>query len=176
MATNTPTTRPSPVCPQATSSHPPPPTITPSSWPSSTALSASPPRLVMVLRSLQGFPASTIAELFGFRSLPPGWIQRCTHEGIAGLSDRPPSARLGSPRLEERIRRRLAEPQARRVARLWRDPSGAGSDEKPLAAAAASEVGPDPPGSPRGLPRGVPLRRRVQEGACWRSPGGQGGS
>jgi hypothetical protein len=53
---NHPFTRPSLVCAQGTPSHRPPPTITPSSWPSSTA-PPLPLRLVMVLRSLHGSPA-----------------------------------------------------------------------------------------------------------------------
>jgi hypothetical protein len=52
------------------------------------------------------------------------WIQRFNREGIAGPGDRPRSGRprLDSPRLEERLRRRLAEPRTWTVARLWRGP------------------------------------------------------
>jgi len=75
----------------------------------------------MVLMSLGGYPAPTIAERFGHApSTVRHWIQRGTREGIGGLSDRPRSGRpwLGSPRLEARLRRRLAEPRAWTVARL----------------------------------------------------------
>jgi len=85
---NNPTTRPPPVCPQRTSSHRPPSTITPGSWPSS------------MVPSAEGYPATTIAEPLGYDpSTVRRWIQRFNHEGIAGLSDRPRSGRprLGSP-------------------------------------------------------------------------------
>jgi len=88
-----PTTRPPRVCPQRTSSHRPPSTITPGSWPSSTVPSA------------EGYPATTIAELLGSDpSTVRRWIQRLNREGIAELSDRPRSGRprLDSPRLGER--------------------------------------------------------------------------
>jgi len=121
MATNTPPTRPSPVCPQATSSHPlhrrsPP---APGPPPCSPPLPPAPGHGPEVP---SGLPGQHHCRALRLPTPPPGWIQPCTHEGIAGLSDRPPSARPGSPRLEERIRRRLAEPQARKVARLWQGP------------------------------------------------------
>jgi hypothetical protein len=71
VAINTPTTRPSLVCPQATSSHRPPATI-----PQLLALLHDPLRfplhLVMVLRSLHGSLASPITELSA--PIPPPWL------------------------------------------------------------------------------------------------------
>ena len=83
----------------------------------------------MVLRSLQGYPAATIAERFG--SDPASvwrWIQRCTREGIAGLSDRPRSGRPrpGRPRLGERIRRWPGLGTG-----WWPDPGGGPSEPVP---------------------------------------------
>jgi transposase len=49
------------------------------------------------------------------------WIHRYNRDGVAGLADRPRPgrARLGSPRLDERILRLLAEPRAWTIARLY---------------------------------------------------------
>jgi transposase len=79
-------------------------------------------RLVMILLSQRGWPASSIADLLGTDpSTVRRWIGRYNIHGVAGLADRPRPGRprLGSPRLGTRILRLLAEPQAWTVARLW---------------------------------------------------------
>ncbi len=80
-------------------------------------------RLVMVLLSGYGWTPAEIADLFDY---DPGtvrrWITRFNNEGCAGLGDRPRSGRprLGSRRLEERIRTLLSHPRAWTIGRLWR--------------------------------------------------------
>jgi len=105
-------------------------------------------RLVMILLSHHGLPATRIAELLG---CDPGtvrrWIHRYNTHGAAGLGDRPRSGRprLGSPRLGQRIRRLLAQPKAWTIARLWQR----------LGRPAISQR---------------TLRRRVRQVASWRRP------
>jgi transposase len=80
-------------------------------------------RLVMILLSQRGWPASTIADLLGTDpSTVRRWIGRYNTHGVGGLADRPRSGRprLGSPRLGARILRLLAEPTAWTIARLWK--------------------------------------------------------
>jgi Winged helix-turn helix len=80
-------------------------------------------RLVMILLSQRGWPASTIADLLGTDpSTVRRWIGRYNTHGVAGLADRPRSGRprLSSPRLGARILQLLAEPTAWTIARLWK--------------------------------------------------------
>src|SRR5579884_2164571 len=147
---NTPTTRPPWFAPTARlrtvlhrGSHPAPgPPPRPPSLPL---------RLVMVLLSLQGYPASTIAERFGSTPPPCGagssaasarasGAQRPTPIGAAAAG-RPP-ARGAHPTLAGRVSGLDRGPA------LGGDPIGTGSDGEPLAAAAAPDVSLDLPGSP----------------------------
>jgi transposase len=79
-------------------------------------------RLVMILLSQQGWPATQIAELLGCdpRTVRR-WVHRYNTHGTAGLGDlpRPGRPRLGSRRLGRRIRRLLAQPKAWTIPRLW---------------------------------------------------------
>lgn len=80
-------------------------------------------RLLIVLMSIRGYTATTIAELFEIDpTTVRRWIWRFNREGIDGLDDRPRPGRpaLGSRQLGDRIRRLLAEPRAWTVRRLWR--------------------------------------------------------
>lgn len=80
-------------------------------------------RAVMVLLSAAGMPAADIAELLHYDpATVRRWIHRHSHEGLAGLPDRPRRGRprLGSPRLGQRITRLLAQPKAWTTARIWR--------------------------------------------------------
>jgi transposase len=79
-------------------------------------------RLVMILLSHHGLPASTIAELLACdASTVRRWIHRYNAHGVAGLGDRPRAGRprLGSPRLGGRIGRLLARPTAWTIGRLY---------------------------------------------------------
>jgi transposase len=105
-------------------------------------------RLVMILLSQRGWPASAIAELLGCDpATVRRWIHRYNTHGTGGLGDQPRAGRprLGSPRLHQRIRRLLARPTAWTIGRLW------------------SQLG-RPAISQR------TLRRRVREAASWRRP------
>jgi transposase len=105
-------------------------------------------RLVMVLLSLHGLTAATIAELLGCDPVTVRrWIHRYNAHGAGGLGDRPRAGRprLGSPRLTTRIRRLLDQPKAWTICRLW------------------SQLG-RPQLSQR------TLRRRVRQVAAWRRP------
>jgi transposase len=105
-------------------------------------------RLVMILLSQRGWPASAIAELLGCDpATVRRWIHHYNTHGASGLSDRPRAGRprLGSPRLGQRIRRLLAEPTAWTIGRLYR------------------RLG-------RPAMRLRTLHRRVREVACWRRP------
>ena len=105
-------------------------------------------RLVMILLSHHGLPATTIAGMLGCDpATVRRWIHRYNTHGTSGLADRPRSGRprLGSPRLSKRIRRLLDSPRAWTIARLW------------------SKLG-----RPRLSQR--TLRRRVREVAAWRRP------
>jgi transposase len=80
-------------------------------------------RLVMILLSHHGLPATGIAELLGCDpATVRRWIHRYNQDGAGGLEDRPRAGRprLGSPRLGDRIRRLLAEPTAWTIGRLYR--------------------------------------------------------
>lgn len=80
-------------------------------------------RIVMVLLSVHGWPASEIAALLHYH---PGmvrrWIDRHDTEGLTGLPDRPRAGRprIGGPRLGQRIRTLLTQPKAWTVPRIWR--------------------------------------------------------
>jgi transposase len=79
-------------------------------------------RLVMILLSQQGWPASQIAGLLGCDpATVRRWIHRYNTRGTAGLYDQPRAGRprLGSSRLHQRIRRLLSQPKAWTIARLW---------------------------------------------------------
>ena|SRR5215211_913117 len=105
-------------------------------------------RLVMILLSQQGWPASQIADLLGYDpSTVRRWIHRYQQHGSTGLADRPRSGRprLGSPKLGRRILRLLGQPKAWTIGRL---------DQRL--------------GRPAISPR--TLHRRVREVACWRRP------
>jgi transposase len=105
-------------------------------------------RLVMILLSQQGWPASQIADLLGYDPCTVRrWIHCYQRHGANALADRPRSGRprLGSPKLGRRIRRLLTQPKAWTIGRLWH---------------AAGR----PPISLR------TLHRRVREVACWRRP------
>jgi transposase len=105
-------------------------------------------RAMMVLLSLQGWSAVTIAELLGYHPRTVRrWIRRFNQQGTAGLADQPRSGRprLGSRRLAQRIRRLLAQPRAWTVPLLYQ------------------YLG-RPPMSLR------TLHRRVREVARWRRP------
>jgi transposase len=105
-------------------------------------------RLVMILLSQRGWPASAIAELLGCDPVTVRrWIHRYNTHGVAGLTDRPRSGRprLGSPTLPTRIRRLLTEPKAWTIGRLYQRLGRPGMS---LAT----------------------LRRRVGEVARWRRP------
>jgi hypothetical protein len=72
-------------------------------------------RLVMILLSQRGWPASVIAELLGCDPVTVRrWIHRYNRHGVAALPDRPRSGRprLGTPTLTARIRRLMGEPKA----------------------------------------------------------------
>src|SRR6266545_3476761 len=105
-------------------------------------------RLVMILLSQRGWPASAIAELLG---CDPATVRRWIHcynaHGATGLDDRPRPGRprLGSPRLGRRIRRLLAQPKAWTIGRLYQR---LGRPAMSLRT----------------------LHRRVAEVACWRRP------
>jgi transposase len=64
-------------------------------WPSCcTALTGVATRLVMILLSQRGLPASTIADLLGTDPCTVRrWIGRYNTHGVAGLADRPRSGR-----------------------------------------------------------------------------------
>jgi transposase len=105
-------------------------------------------RLLMILLSQQGWPASQIADLLGYDpSTVRRWIHRYRKHGTPGLADRPRSGRprLGSRRLARRILRLLGQPKAWTIARLWHATGR-------------------PPISLR------TLHRRVREVASWRRP------
>jgi transposase len=79
-------------------------------------------RLVMILLSQQGFPASQIADLLGYDpATVRRWIHRYQQHGPGALADRPRAGRprLGSPRLGQRIGRLLRQPKAWTIGRLW---------------------------------------------------------
>jgi len=79
-------------------------------------------RLVMILLSQRGWPATSIAELLGFDPVTVRrWIGRYNTHGVAALADRPRSGRprLGSPTLPTRIPRLLTEPRAWTIPRLY---------------------------------------------------------
>src|SRR5919204_1340921 len=79
-------------------------------------------RLVMILLSRHGLPASRIAELLGCDpATVRRWIHRYNTHGTAGLADQPRSGRprLGSPRLGQRILRLLTQPKAWTIGRLY---------------------------------------------------------
>jgi hypothetical protein len=79
-------------------------------------------RLVVILLSQHGWPATGIADLLG---LDPAtarrWIHRYNTGGVAALADRPRPGRprRGSPRLGARIRRLLAQPRAWTIGRIY---------------------------------------------------------
>jgi transposase len=79
-------------------------------------------RLIMVLLSQQDWPATRIAELLGCdpRTVRR-WVQRYNQEGTGGLADRPRVGRprLGSQRLEARIRRLLEQPKGWTIPLLY---------------------------------------------------------
>jgi transposase len=78
-------------------------------------------RLVMILLSQRGQPASAIAELLGCDpATVRRWVHRYNAHGVAVLQDRPRPGRprLGSLRLGQQILRLLAEPKAWTIARL----------------------------------------------------------
>ncbi len=105
-------------------------------------------RLVMILLSQHGLPASQIAELLGCDpATVRRWIHRYNTHGTSGLADLPRAGRpqRGSPRLPERIARLLTQPKAWTIGRLW------------------SQLG-HPLISQR------TLRRRVRQVAAWRRP------
>jgi transposase len=105
-------------------------------------------RLVTILLSQHGWPASQIAGLLGCDpATVRRWIHRYHQHGTGGLGDRPRSGRprLGSPGLGQRIRRLLGQPKAWTIGRLWQ------------------QLG-RPTISRRTLHRGV------REVACWRRP------
>jgi transposase len=80
-------------------------------------------RLVMILLSCQAWTPAAIAGLLGCDpATVRRWIHRYNAHGTAGLADQPRSGRprLGSPRLDARIRRLLAQPKAWTIPRLWR--------------------------------------------------------
>jgi transposase len=80
-------------------------------------------RLVMILLSQRGWPATTIAELLGCDPVTVRrWIHRYNTGGTAALADlpRPGRPRLGSPKLTTRIRRLLTQPKAWTIGRLHR--------------------------------------------------------
>jgi transposase len=80
-------------------------------------------RLVMILLSQRGWPASAIAELLGCDpATVRRWIHHYNAHGASGLADRPRVGRprLGSPRLGRRIRRLLDQPTAWTIGRLYR--------------------------------------------------------
>jgi transposase len=65
---------------------------------------------------------AAIAELLGCdQTTVRRWIHRYNTHGVSGLGDRPRSGRprLGSPHLDERIRRLLTTPKAWTIGRLW---------------------------------------------------------
>ena len=105
-------------------------------------------RLVMILLSHHGLPATTIAELLGCDpATVRRWIHRYNTYGTDGLADRPRAGRprLGSPRLGQRILRLLAQPKAWTIGRLW------------------SQLG-------RPAISQCTLRRRIRQVAAWRRP------
>jgi transposase len=105
-------------------------------------------RLMMILLSCQHWPPAAIAELLGCDpSTVRRWVHRYNTHGTAGLCDRPRPGRprLGSRRLHARIRRRLAQPLAWTIPRLWQR----------LGRPAISRR---------------TLHRRVREVAAWRRP------
>jgi transposase len=105
-------------------------------------------RLVMILLSQHGWPASQIADLLGYDpSTVRRWIHRYQQHGATALADRPRSGRprLGSPRLGQRIRRLLRQPKAWTIGRLYQR---LGRPAMSLRT----------------------LHRRVREVACWRRP------
>jgi transposase len=80
-------------------------------------------RLVMILLSQRGWPASTIAELLGTDpSTVRRWIHRYNTQGVTGLADRPRSGRprLGSPRLAQRILLLAGDPNRDQVLMILR--------------------------------------------------------
>jgi predicted ArsR family transcriptional regulator len=79
-------------------------------------------RLVMILLSAQGWPATAIAQLLGVDpATVRRWIHRYNHHGVADMTDRPRAGRprLGSRQLGQRIRRLLAQPVAWTIPRLY---------------------------------------------------------
>jgi transposase len=105
-------------------------------------------RVLMILLSQQGWPASQVADLLGYDpSTVRRWVHRYHAHGTGGLADRPRAGRprLGSPRLGQRILTVLAQPRAWTIPRLWH------------------AVGRPPISLPT-------LHRRVREVASWRRP------
>jgi predicted ArsR family transcriptional regulator len=79
-------------------------------------------RLLMILLSQHGFAASQIADLLGYDPCTVRrWIHRYQQHGTSALADQPRAGRplLGSRRLDQRIRRVLAQPRAWTISRLW---------------------------------------------------------
>jgi transposase len=77
-------------------------------------------RLVTILLSQRGWPASAVADLLGCDPVTVRrWIHRYNTHGVAALADRPRPGRprLGSPKLTTRIRQLLTEPKA--CVRFW---------------------------------------------------------
>ncbi|HEX8861198.1 MAG TPA: helix-turn-helix domain-containing protein [Actinomycetes bacterium] len=79
-------------------------------------------RLVMILPSQRGLPASAIASLLGCDpATVRRWIHRHNTHGTSALCDRPRAGRprLGSPALSTRVRRLLTQSKAWTIGRLW---------------------------------------------------------
>lgn len=79
-------------------------------------------RLVMVLLSAAGMPASEIADLLGYHpATVRRWLHRYDTDGIPGLPDRPRSGRprLGGRTLTTRIAVLLATPGPWTIRRIW---------------------------------------------------------
>jgi len=80
-------------------------------------------RIMMVVLSAAGMPASEIADLLHYDpKTVRAWIARHHAEGLAGLPDRPRSGRprKGSRRLGERIHTLLQTPRSWTTTRIWK--------------------------------------------------------